>query len=58
MIIRKEQATQKLMLIVFFDSLGVVHHQWVPQGQGVDCHLYLAFMRDLREAVRRKHRQQ
>ena len=43
-----------LMLIVFFDYLRVVHHEFVPEGQTVNKEYYLAVLRRLREAIRRK----
>ncbi len=51
---RIERSTPKMMLIVFFDTRGVVLRHWVPNGQGVDRHLYRQVMEDLREAVRRR----
>ncbi|GFW84950.1 uncharacterized protein TNCV_682381 [Trichonephila clavipes] len=44
----------KVMLIVFFDAVGIVHHEYAPQGQTVNKEFYLDVMRRLREAVRRK----
>ena len=47
------------MLIVFFDYRGVVYHgmvyhEFVPEGQTVNKEYYLAVLRRLREAIRRK----
>ena len=42
------------MLIVFFDYRGVVHHEFVPEGQTVNKEYYLAVLRRLREAITRK----
>jgi len=44
----------KAMLITFFDFRGVVHREWVPQGQTVNQHFYLEIMKRLRENVRKK----
>jgi len=42
------------MLAVFFDSDGVVHYEFLPQGQTVNKEYYLEVMQRLREAVRKK----
>jgi transposase len=44
----------KVMLTVFFDSEGVVHCEFLPQGQTVNKEYYLEVMQRLREAVRKK----
>lgn len=44
----------KVMLIVFFDWKGIVHHEFVPCGQTVSKEFYLKFLKHLREAVWRK----
>ncbi|GFW84818.1 uncharacterized protein TNCV_681061 [Trichonephila clavipes] len=44
----------KVMLIVFFDAVGIAHHEYALQGQTVNKEFYLDVMRRLREAVRRK----
>ncbi|CAD6999358.1 unnamed protein product [Ceratitis capitata] len=44
----------KVLLTVFFDCRGVVHHEFLPQGTGtVNKEYYLQVMRNLREAIRR-----
>ena len=42
------------MLTVFFDSEGVVHYEFLPQGRTVNKEYYLEVMQRLREAVRKK----
>jgi hypothetical protein len=42
------------MLTVFFDSHGVVHHQYAPQGQNINKEYYLEVLCRLRDAVWRK----
>ena len=37
---RMSRSRVKVMLIVFFDHKGLVHHEFVPQGQTVDQHFY------------------
>ncbi|WP_189514017.1 transposase, partial [Streptomyces narbonensis] len=44
----------KVMLTVFFDSEGVVHHEFLPHGQTVNKEYYIEVMRRLREKIRRK----
>ncbi|GFY32218.1 mariner Mos1 transposase [Trichonephila clavipes] len=56
---RRKKARQvrpkiKVMLIVFFVTDGIVHHEYAPQDQTVNKEFYLDIMRRLREAVRRK----
>ena len=42
------------MLTVFMDYRGVVHHEFLPEGQIVNKEYYLGVMRRLREAIRQK----
>jgi transposase len=42
------------VLIVFFDMEGVVHYQYVPQGQTVNQQFYLQFLKNLRHPVSRR----
>lgn len=42
------------MLTVFFDSRGVIHHEYLPKGQTVNKEYYLSLMRRLRESIRLK----
>jgi len=43
-----------MMLTVFFDSRGVMHHEYAPQGQNINKEYYLEVLRHLHDAVRRK----
>jgi len=43
-----------VMLTVFFDSRGVVHHEYAPQGQNINKEYYLEVLRCLHDAVRLK----
>ena len=53
--VNRVQAGQvKVMLTVFFDSSGVVHHEYAPHGQTITKEYYLEVLRCLRDAVRRK----
>jgi hypothetical protein len=47
----------KVMLIVFFDMEGIVHYEYVPQGQTVNQQFYLQVLKRLRLAVSRKRPQ-
>ncbi|UYV72783.1 CLCN3 [Cordylochernes scorpioides] len=44
----------KVLLTVFFDCRGVVHHEFFPQGRTLNKDYYLQVMRNLREAIRQK----
>jgi len=47
----------KVMLIVFFDMEGIVHYEYVPQGQTVNQQFYLQVLKHLRLVVSRKRPQ-
>lgn len=51
---RMSRSNIKVMLIVFFDWKGIVHHEFVPRGQTVNKELYQNVLTHLRDAVRRK----
>jgi len=42
------------MMIVFFDIQGVVHVDWVPEGQTINQVYYKEVFTNLRERVRRR----
>jgi len=42
------------MLLAFFDSEGIVHHKYTPDGQTINKKFYVEVLRRLRESVRRK----
>jgi len=44
----------KVLLVVFFDWKGIVHHEFVPRDQMVNKELYQEVLSRLRDAVRRK----
>jgi len=44
----------KVLLVVFFDWKGIVHHEFVPHGQMVNKQLYQEVLACLRNAVCRK----
>ncbi|UYV72614.1 hypothetical protein LAZ67_10000060 [Cordylochernes scorpioides] len=51
---RQVRSNVKVLLTVFFDCRGVVHHEFLPQGRMVNKEYYLQVMRNLREATRQK----
>lgn len=51
---RRFQSQKKAMLTVFMDYNGVVHHEFLPEGQTVNKDYYLGVMERLREAIRQK----
>jgi len=51
---REDRSNVKVLLTVFFDYDGVVHHEFLPEGTTVNKEYYLQVMRRLREAIRRK----
>jgi hypothetical protein len=44
----------KTMLVCFFDYKGIVHYEFIVQGQTVNQQCYLEALTRLRESVRRK----
>ena len=51
---RQSRSQVKVMLIVFFDISGVVHHEYIPKGQTVNQHVYKEVLIHLQDAIRRK----
>jgi len=54
---RMSPSNVKVMSLVFFDWQGIIHHEFVPRGQTVNKEFYIAVLKRLREAVRRKRPQ-
>lgn len=50
---RKSRSNVKTMLIVFFDSRGIVHKEFVPPGQRVNGNFYVEVLTRLRARVAR-----
>lgn len=42
---------RSVMLVIFFDQKGIVHHEFVPRGQMVNKHLHQEILARLRDAV-------
>ncbi|UYV71381.1 hypothetical protein LAZ67_8002859 [Cordylochernes scorpioides] len=51
---RQVRSNVNVLLTVFFDCRGVVHHEFLPQGRTVNKEYYLQVMRNLRKAIRQK----
>ena len=51
---RQVHSYVKVMLTCFFDSRGIVHHDYAPEGQTINKEYYLEVLHRLREAVQRK----
>ena len=46
--------TQKLMMIPFFDSMGIIYIHWVPTGITVNKEYYIEVLREFSKRFRRK----
>jgi len=53
---RQVRRKAKVMLLAFFDSECIVHHEYAPDGQTIDKEFYVEVLRRLSESVRRKDR--
>lgn len=53
---RMSRSRVKVMLIVFFDNKGLVHHEFVQQGQTVNQHFYKEVLSRLIARIRRSRR--
>ena len=51
---RQVRSDVKVMLTCFFDSRGIVHHEYAPEDQTINKEYYLQILRHHRKAVRRK----
>jgi hypothetical protein len=45
------QSKVKVLLTVFFEYRGIVHHSYAPEGQTIDKEYYLEVICHLRDAV-------
>ena len=53
---RLQRSQVKVMLITFFDHQGMVHHEFVPQGQTVNQHFYKEVLTSLVNKIPQKQR--
>ncbi len=51
---RTQIAEAKVMLVIFFDSKGVIHKETTPRGLGIGAEVYLAILGRFREQIRRR----
>jgi len=51
---RQVRSKTLVMLLAFFDSEGIVHHEYALDGQTINKEFYLVVLRHLLESVRRK----
>jgi len=51
---RMSRSQVKTMVMCFFDRKGIVHYEFIAQGQTVNQQCYLEVLTRLRESVRRK----
>ena len=51
---RQSKSTQKLLMIPFFDSTGMIYMHWVPTGPIVHKEYYVEVLREFRKRFRRK----
>ena len=52
---RQVRSNVNVLLTVFFDSNGMVHHEFLPQGRMVNKAYKLEVMHRLHKAIRQKH---
>lgn len=50
---RQRRSPVEVMLIVFYDIRGLVHHEFIPAGQTVNKEYYLSVLKRLREKISR-----
>ena len=53
---RQNKSSNKLLMIPFFDSTGMIYMHWVPTGQTVNKEYYVEDLREFRKRFRRKRR--
>ena len=46
---RQSKSTHKLLMIPFFDSIGMIYMHWVPTGQTVNKEYYVEVLREFRK---------
>ena len=51
---RQSKSTQKLMMIPFFDSMGIIYIHWVPTRITVNKEYYIEVLREFKKRFRRK----
>ena len=51
--VRLQKSNVKTMLVCFYDSKGIIHHEFVPEGQTVNGRFYLSVLERLWKRIRR-----
>ena len=51
---RQRKSTHILLMILFFDSTGMIYMHWVPTGQTVNKEYYVEVLREFRKRFHRK----
>ena len=51
---RQSKSTHTLLMILLFDSTGMIYMHWVPTGQIVNKEYYVEVLREFRKRFRRK----
>ena len=51
---RQSKSTHKLLMVPFFDSIGMIYMHWVPTGQTVNKEYYVEVLREFRKRFCRK----
>ena len=51
---RQSKSTNKLLMIPFFDSTGMIYMHWIPTRQTVKKEFYVVVLREFRKRFRRK----
>ena len=46
---RQSKSTNKILMILFFDSTGMIYMHWVPSGQTVNNKYYVEVLREFRK---------
>ena len=49
---RLQKSKVKTMLVYFYDSKGIIHHEFVPEGQTVTGSFYLSVVKCLWKRIR------
>ena len=55
---KMSSSQKKTMVIPFFDSQGLIHVEWVLQGQTISKKYYITVLKRFREKIRKKRPQQ
>lgn len=50
----RNRAVRKTMAILFFDTVGIVHLEFLPPRQTMDSDFWIAVLKRLKESIRRK----